>query len=374
MAYTAGARRGHHDHRLALVVAGRDEALGALDAFLRGEPHISVLTGRRRPGLRMPPVFFFSEGGAIRPSVVRQLYRCEPTFRAAIERCDAAIGRDLGWSLVAALDGSNSSTPLETPDRGKPFRFAAQVALAALWESWGIVPGACVGEGTGTIAAAQASGRLDLLDAVKLLAGPPGCRSAETLRDELAKLASDGHDVFIEIGGDPQSAATVRAALAEGRGSPLILLSLRGGDRGRESLRWSAASLYAAGFDIEWSRVSPGGRFVRLPNYPWRHERYWLDQEAPPPRSARSQEAVAAPEMPHAAPGTNGHLALTQRKSPSPGSNGHANGKCPSLGSSIQVPAEARLIHAGSRSPRAATARSGRLPAGPRRRPSQPAA
>src|SRR5262249_53954236 len=40
LAYTAGARRGHHDHRLVLVAASRDEVIEALGDFLRGQPHV----------------------------------------------------------------------------------------------------------------------------------------------------------------------------------------------------------------------------------------------------------------------------------------------------------------------------------------------
>ena len=48
VAYTAGARRGHHDHRLALVVSSRDDAIEALDTFRRGEPHWSIVQGEGR--------------------------------------------------------------------------------------------------------------------------------------------------------------------------------------------------------------------------------------------------------------------------------------------------------------------------------------
>ncbi len=36
------------------------------------------------------------------------------------------------------------------------------------------------------------------------------------------------------------------------------------------------------GFDLEWSRVSPPGRFVRLPTYPWQRERFWIDDGREP--------------------------------------------------------------------------------------------
>ena len=65
LAYTAGARRGHHDHRLALVTASRDEIIEALDAFRRGEPHLSSVQGRRLPGRRPRLVFAFSGQGSL---------------------------------------------------------------------------------------------------------------------------------------------------------------------------------------------------------------------------------------------------------------------------------------------------------------------
>lgn len=253
VAYSAGARRAHHEHRLALVVAGRDEAIGALDAFLRGEPHVSVVTGRRRPELRVGPVFLFSDGTGLRPHAARALFRREPTFRGAIETCDRA----LGWSLSAELDGDGPSPDFDSRESAS-LRFGIQVALAALWESWGIVPGAWIGEGLGEIAAAHASGRLGLEEAATLIASA-GRGPTDGLEDGLARLAAAGHDVFLEIGPRPGLAATIRHGVATARPSPLVLSSLRSEDRGMESLRWSAAFLYAAGFEIDWSRVAPEG-------------------------------------------------------------------------------------------------------------------
>jgi amino acid adenylation domain-containing protein len=330
VAYSAGARRGHLEHRLALVVAGRDEAIGALNATLRGEPHISVATGRRRPGLRHAPVFVFSDGRAIRRHAARDLFRREPAFRAAVERCHQVLGRELGWSLVAGLEDGPSSR--DTPEGDAPLRFAVQVALAALWESWGLAPGACVGDGIGEVAAAHVSGELGLEDAAKIVAGrgtnPPGAPT-ERFRGDLSKLAAAGHDVFLKIGAQPGLAATIRGAVGRDRASPLILSSLRGSDRGLESLRWSAAFLYAAGFEIGWDRVSPPGRFIRLPSYPWRRERYWLDEEAPP-QAVRARDEIPLVEIssprPRASGLANGHLGSPEGGSPPPAADGHANG------------------------------------------------
>ncbi len=91
VAYTAGARRGHHDHRLALVVSSRDEAVEALDSFRRGEPHWSIVQGRRLAGRRPGIVFVFPGEGGLWPGAGRALFHREPAFRTAIEQCDAIL-------------------------------------------------------------------------------------------------------------------------------------------------------------------------------------------------------------------------------------------------------------------------------------------
>src|SRR6185437_11118216 len=61
-------------------------------------------------------------------------------------------------------------------DLVQPALFAVTVALAALWQSWGIQPGAVVGHSLGEIAAAHVAGVLDLADAVRVI-----CRRSRLL-------------------------------------------------------------------------------------------------------------------------------------------------------------------------------------------------
>ena len=285
LAYTAGARRGHHDHRLVLVVSSRDEVIEALDAFRRGHPHVASAQGRRLPGRRPGLAFVFSGQGGLWPGAGAALYPREPVFRAAIEECDAILSRHLGWSLATELMAGAPSARQGDPTRDRPVQFALQVALAALWDSWGIVPDRIVGDGIGEIAAAYVAGMLSLEDAARIVAhrepeAGDRVQWAEQVirfRDAIAGQAKHRFEVHVEIGPHPILASAIKEGLGPGGEPPLVLPSLRRGDGGLESLRWSAAFLYARGFDIEWSRVSPPGRFVHLPGYPWQRQRFWLD-------------------------------------------------------------------------------------------------
>jgi amino acid adenylation domain-containing protein len=277
VAYSAGARRAHHDYRVALVVSSRDEAIAALDCFRRGEPHWSLMQGRRGAGRPAGIAFAFPNADALWFGAGRALFHREPAFQAAIERCDTVLKNHLAWSPADELRADAPSARAGETATDRAMQFTLEVALAALWESWGVLPSRVVGDGVGELAAAYVDGRVSLEDAARSFAGPRP--ETASFRDSIAKLANEGVEVFLEIGPHPVLASAIKACLGSCNGAPLVLPSLRRGDTGLGTLRASAAWLYARGFEIEWSRVSPTGRFVRLPGYPWQRQRFWLDDE-----------------------------------------------------------------------------------------------
>src|SRR5262249_54546913 len=100
----------------------------------------------------------------------RGLFNDEPVFRQAIEQCDRALRSEVEWSLVQVLRDPQLSARLEEIDVLQPVLFSIQVALSALWKSWGIVPDAVVGHSMGEVAAAYIAGALTLDDAVRIIA------------------------------------------------------------------------------------------------------------------------------------------------------------------------------------------------------------
>jgi acyl transferase domain-containing protein/acyl carrier protein len=167
--YTTSLRRGHHDHRLAVVARSTEELVERLDAFVAGQTRPHMSSGRGVPGRAQKPAFVFSGMGPQWWAMGRQLLSDEPVFRQVVEQCDAVLRQHAEWSLWDELTAEETRSRMHEPAVAQPATFALQVALAALWRSWGIEPAAIVGHSVGEVAAAHVAGVLDLEDAVRLI-------------------------------------------------------------------------------------------------------------------------------------------------------------------------------------------------------------
>ncbi|HEX8967755.1 MAG TPA: beta-ketoacyl synthase N-terminal-like domain-containing protein, partial [Chloroflexota bacterium] len=157
----AARRRAHHEHRAAVVGATFDELREALSG---------VEVGQARGNPRV--AFVFGGQASQYPGMAQALLGEEPIFRDHIEQCDALMAPHLGWSVVELLsmtDRTHQAERLERTEVAQPTLFAIQVGLAALWQHWGITPGAVVGHSLGEIAAAHVAGVLDLPSAIQLV-------------------------------------------------------------------------------------------------------------------------------------------------------------------------------------------------------------
>jgi acyl transferase domain-containing protein len=175
--YTACARRTHHAHRLALVGRSREQLAGQLEAFLEGEAGPGVSSGRKLGDQRRKLVFVFSGQGSQWVGMGRELLEQEPAFREAMERCDRAIRKYTGWSLLAELAADEAHSRLTEVDVVQPAIFAVQVSLAELWRSWDVEPDAVVGQSLGEVAAAHVAGALTLEDAARVI-----CRRSQLVK------------------------------------------------------------------------------------------------------------------------------------------------------------------------------------------------
>ncbi|MFF4761629.1 type I polyketide synthase [Streptomyces sp. NPDC001292] len=174
LAHTAGVRRAHHnEHRLAVTGRGTDEIAARLGAFLDGRPSPGLATGSGEEEEEPRVVFAFSGQGSQWPAMAHDLFGRagaddRSAFRDTFDNCDALVRELAGWSPKEEIEAAEGASRLARTEVAQPVIFAVQVALAALWRSWGIEPAAVVGHSMGEIAAAHVAGALTLEDAVRV--------------------------------------------------------------------------------------------------------------------------------------------------------------------------------------------------------------
>ena len=177
--HTAAVGRLHFEERLAVVGAGRGELREALAGFAAEETGAAAgaVAGRTASGARPKVVFVFPGQGSQWLGMGRELLRQEPVFRQALLDCDAAIRAEAGWSVLGELGADDADSRLDRIDVVQPTLIAVDLALAALWRSWGVEPDAVVGHSMGEVAAACVAGALSLEDAAAVI-----CRRSKLLR------------------------------------------------------------------------------------------------------------------------------------------------------------------------------------------------
>ncbi len=99
----------------------------------------------------------------------RSLLQSEPVFRRALQECSRLVEQLLGFSLLDELHASRESSRLGRTEVCLPAIIATEIAVARLWESWGLTPAAVVGHSTGEIAAAHLVGILSLEDTMRTI-------------------------------------------------------------------------------------------------------------------------------------------------------------------------------------------------------------
>nr|CBD77732.1 polyketide synthase [Chondromyces crocatus] len=177
LAYTAGVRRSHHAHRLAIVARTQDELTERLSGYLEGRECAGVFSGSETSRRQRKIVFVFPGQGSQWAGMGRRLLEREPSFREALDACDRVFEPYLGWSIVGALSGPITEERLSEVDVIQPLLCAIQIALAAQWRAHGVVPDAVVGHSMGEVAAAHVAGILSLEDAARII-----CRRSRLLR------------------------------------------------------------------------------------------------------------------------------------------------------------------------------------------------
>lgn len=228
--YTVSRRRTHHAHRMAVIFNSRDDLRDKLLAFSKNEPAAVVGTAHQKKKL----VFVYTGMGPQWWGMGMELMQAEPVFRAVIQNCDRIFTRFADWSICELFE-QNTGDPMPDPMHAQPANFAIQVALTALWRSYGIEPDAVVGHSAGEIAAAYVGGSLTLEDALlvtyhrcrlmqrtvgqgKMLAAGLSLEEAQSLLDgyeEKISLAAVNSATSVTLAGHPEALQEIAAHLEQ---------------------------------------------------------------------------------------------------------------------------------------------------------------
>jgi phthiocerol/phenolphthiocerol synthesis type-I polyketide synthase E len=198
VAWTLQVGRQEFAHRRIVTASTAAEAV----ARLRASKDPRVSSAAHEGGAR-PVAFLFSGQGSQYPGMGGALYRQEPAYREAVDRCAAHLSDRIGCDIREILFGDRGSEIHETRFT-QPALFVTEYALACLWQQWGVIPKAMLGHSIGEYVAAHLAGVMSLEDALALVATRgrlmqaclPGAMAAVHLPpNELAPMLPEGIEI-----------------------------------------------------------------------------------------------------------------------------------------------------------------------------------
>ncbi|OBF10606.1 polyketide synthase [Mycobacterium sp. ACS4054] len=159
------SRRNHGRSRAVVLAHDHEEAIKGLRA---------VAEGKQRPGVfsvdgpvTNGPVWAMAGFGAQHRKMGKNLYLRNEVFAEWIEKVDALIQDERGYSVLELILDDSHEYGIETSN---VVIFAIQIALGELLKHHGAKPAAVIGQSLGEPASAYFSGGLSLADAARVIA------------------------------------------------------------------------------------------------------------------------------------------------------------------------------------------------------------
>ncbi|MEH6417491.1 SDR family NAD(P)-dependent oxidoreductase [Pseudomonas sp. CGJS7] len=164
--FTAGVRRTHMSHRLAVWGEDRDQLAMALRQFVADDSSATGVEGVR-PFAADPRIAFVYTGmGPQWWAMGRELLRDNAVFRDTLEQADALFTRIAGFSILEEMTREEADSRIKRTEFAQPANLMIQIGLTQALKAEGIVADAVVGHSVGEVASSWASGMLSLEEAL----------------------------------------------------------------------------------------------------------------------------------------------------------------------------------------------------------------
>ena len=158
------SRRNHGRSRAVVLAHDHDEAVKGLRALAEGKQNPTVFSADGP--VTNGPVWVLAGFGAQHRKMGKSLYLRNETFAEWINKVDALVQDELGYSVVELILDDSQDYGIETT---QVTIFAIQIALGELLKAHGAKPAAVVGQSLGEAASAYFAGGLSLADATRAI-------------------------------------------------------------------------------------------------------------------------------------------------------------------------------------------------------------
>lgn len=197
VAHTLNHHRARHGKFATVAAVDRGQAVAGLRALAAGES-APGLVAPRDGSIGPGTVFVYSGRGSQWVGMGRQLLADEPAFAAAIAELEPDFVAQSGFSLHDVIAEGKELVGIEQIQLGL---IGMQLALTALWRSYGVQPDLVIGHSMGEVAAAVVAGALTPAQ---------GLRVTATRARLMAPLSGEGAMALLEL-----DAAETQALIAD---------------------------------------------------------------------------------------------------------------------------------------------------------------
>jgi phthiocerol/phenolphthiocerol synthesis type-I polyketide synthase A len=271
VAHTVNHHRTQHKTFATVCARDRAHAVAGLQALAAGQSAIGLVgahEGLCKPGT----VFVYSGQGSQWAGMGKQLMADEPAFAVAVDELEPLFVEQMRFSLQQVL---TEGQRVAGDARVQPVLMGLQLALTALWRSYGVEPDAVIGHSMGEVTAAVVAGALTPAEGLRVI----GTRSRL-----MSRLAGQGAVALLEM-----DAEAVEKLLAD---YPEVSLA------GYLSPRQTLVAGSVAQVDAVIVAASAQERFARRVNMEVASHTALMDPILPELRSALADLTPKAPTIP----------------------------------------------------------------------------
>ena len=208
VAHTLNHHRTHRATFATVCAADRDEAVAGLRALAAGQIATGVV-GPHQGACGPGTVFVYSGQGSQWAGMGRQLLADEPAFAAAVATVEPDFVAEVGFSLYEVLAAGQELIGIE---QIQPVLVGVQLALTALWRSYGVQPDAVIGHSMGEVTAAVVAGALSPAEGFRVIARRSQLMSRRADKGAMALLELDAPTTEALIADIPEVTVAVYAS------------------------------------------------------------------------------------------------------------------------------------------------------------------